>query len=47
VLIINSSNTRYLLPMADCIDAMEQAMRAVSRGAVGLPDRLAAPLPDG
>jgi ornithine cyclodeaminase len=46
-LIINSSNTRYLLPMADCIDAMEQAMRAVSRGAVGLPDRLAAPLPDG
>lgn len=33
--------------MADCIDAMELAMRAVSQGEVGLPDRLAAPLPDG
>ena len=47
MLILNAAETRRLLPMRDCIDAMEQAMRAVSGGAVVLPDRLVTALPDG
>jgi ornithine cyclodeaminase len=47
MLIIGADTVRELLPMADCIDVMEQAMRAVSGGAVGMPDRLATGLPDG
>lgn len=33
--------------MADCIEVMEQAMRAVSDGSLQAPERLIAPLPDG
>lgn len=47
MLILNAADVRRALPMAECIDAVEQAMRAVSKGAIGIPDRLAAPLPDG
>lgn len=47
MLILNAAETRRLLPMADCIDAVEQAMRAVSGGAIVMPDRLVTALPDG
>lgn len=47
MLIIGAETVRKLLPMADCIDVMDTAMRAVSAGGVGTPDRLIAPLPDG
>ncbi len=44
--IISAAAVRDLLPMADCIDAMEQAMAAASNGDVVFPPRLAAPLID-
>ena len=47
MLIIGADTVRELLPMPDCIDAMEQAMRAVSNGAVHMPERLVMALPDG
>lgn len=47
MVIVGAETVRELLPMADCIDAVERAMRAVSGGAIDMPDRLAAPLPDG
>lgn len=47
MLIIGADTVHELLPMVDCIEAMEQAMRAVSSGAAAMPDRLAAALPDG
>jgi ornithine cyclodeaminase len=47
MLIIGAQTVREVLPMADCIGAVEQAMRAVSGGSATMPDRLAAALPDG
>jgi len=47
VLIINAEETRRLLPMVECIEAMDQAMRAASAGGVAAPDRIIAPLGDG
>lgn len=45
--IINREEVEQLLPMADCIDAMAEAMQAVSGGAVAMPPRLFTPLLDG
>ena len=45
--IINRREVERLLPMAACIDAMAEAMRAASSGAVSMPPRLFAPLADG
>ncbi|MDJ0653122.1 MAG: ornithine cyclodeaminase family protein [Xanthomonadales bacterium] len=42
--IINASQVRELLPMDECIDAMDQAMRAVSAGEVSIPPRIIMPL---
>jgi len=45
--IINRREVKRLLPMAACIDAMAEAMRAASSGAVSMPPRLFTPLADG
>jgi len=47
MLIVNTEQTRRLLPMAECIDVMDRAMRAASTGAVTAPERIIAPLADG
>ncbi|HSN52805.1 MAG TPA: ornithine cyclodeaminase family protein [Woeseiaceae bacterium] len=47
MLIINRTDVERLLPMAACIEAMADAMRAASRGSVAMPLRLFAPLADG
>lgn len=47
MLIINAEDTRRLLPMAQCIEVMDQAMRAASAGSVNAPERIIAPLADG
>jgi ornithine cyclodeaminase len=44
--IINGREVERLLPMAACIEAMADAMRAASGGAVSMPPRLFAPLAD-
>lgn len=44
--IINAELVRELLPMADCIDVMAQAMVAASTGTVSIPPRLLTPLID-
>lgn len=44
--IINAEQVRQLLPMSDCIEAMEAAMLAASTGAVALPPRMFTPLID-
>lgn len=44
--IVNRQEVEHLLPMAACIDAMAEAMRATSSGAVCMPPRLFAPLAD-
>ncbi len=44
--IINAAGVRKLLPMSECIDAMEPAMIAASSGAISMPPRLVAPLID-
>lgn len=44
--IINRQEVEHLLPMADCIDAMAEAMQAASSGAVSMPPRLFTPLAD-
>jgi ornithine cyclodeaminase len=46
MLIINRTEVERLLPMAACIDAMADAMRAASDGAVSMPLRLFTPLAD-
>ena len=43
---INAKEVRRLLPMADCIDAMEHAMVAASTGQVFIPPRMVMPLID-
>ena len=47
ITIINAEEVRKLLPMADCIDAVDRAMRATSSGKVAIPPRIIAPLVDG
>jgi len=47
MLIINAEETRRLMPMADCIEVMDRAMRAASAGEVEAPERVIAPLADG
>ena len=42
--IVDAARVKRLLPMADCIDAMADAMRATSTGQISLPPRLIAPL---
>ena len=44
--IINAAGVRKLLPMDECIDAMEPAMIAASSGTLSMPPRLVAPLVD-
>ena len=44
--IINAAGVRELLPMSECIDAMEPAMIAATTGAISMPPRLVAPLID-
>ena len=44
--IINAAGVRKLLPMDECIDAMEPAMIAATAGAISMPPRLVAPLID-
>ncbi len=46
VLIVNAEQVRALLPMAECVDAMEPAMIAASTGTVAIPPRLISPLID-
>lgn len=46
VLIVNQAEVAELLPMAACIDAMAEALRAVARGEVVLPLRQVVMLPD-
>lgn len=47
MLIVNAEETRRLLPMGDCVDVMDKAMRAASAGEVAAPERIIAPLADG
>jgi len=47
LLIIRAAEIRDLLPMTECIEVMDQAMRAFSRGAVNMPSRIIAPLEAG
>ena len=44
--IINAAGVRKLLPMSECIDAMEPAMIAATTGTISMPPRLVAPLID-
>ena len=44
--IINAAGVRELLPMSECIDAMEPAMIAATTGTISMPPRLVAPLID-
>ena len=44
--IINAAAVRKLLPMSECIDAMEPAMIAATTGTISMPPRLVAPLID-
>ncbi len=44
--IVSASQVRDLLPMKECIDAMDMAMRAASGGSVTTPPRLIMPLFD-
>ena len=39
MLILNGKEVRRFLPMAECIDVMDTALRAVSTGAAGAPPR--------
>lgn len=45
--VLTAHDIRSLLPMADCIGVMQQAMVALSQGQVALPPRVIAPLADG
>jgi ornithine cyclodeaminase len=44
LLILNGEEVRRFLPMGECIEVMDTAMRAVSTGAVGAPSRTVLPL---
>jgi ornithine cyclodeaminase/alanine dehydrogenase-like protein (mu-crystallin family) len=45
--IVNAQQVRDLLPMAECIDVMEEAMLAASQGTIAVPPRMGQPLIDG
>ena len=47
ILIIRAGEVRELLPMDECIEAMDRAMRALSAGDVAVPPRTIAPLEGG
>jgi ornithine cyclodeaminase/alanine dehydrogenase-like protein (mu-crystallin family) len=47
LLIISGADVRRALPMMECIDAVERAMRALSRGDTQIPLRTIMKLPDG
>ena len=47
VLIVNETEVRRLLPMAECLGVMEQALRALARGEALLPLRQVLMLPGG
>jgi ornithine cyclodeaminase len=47
VLIINQAEVARLLPMADCINVMEGALKALARGEALVPLRQVVPLPRG
>lgn len=47
MLIVNAAETRRLLPMAQCVEVMDRAMRAASAGSIAAPERIIAPLADG
>ena len=44
--IVNAAEVRQLLPMDECVDAMEPAMVAASTGTIAIPPRLISPLID-
>lgn len=45
--VISGIEVRRLLPIAECVEVMRAAMRAVSAGTVEMPQRLIMALPDG
>lgn len=45
--ILTAADVYALLPMADCINVMHEAMVALSSGQIAMPPRLIAPLADG
>lgn len=45
--VFSAADVRRLLPMADCIEAMDRCQRAASAGELVLPHRVFASLPDG
>jgi len=47
LLVVRAQEIRKLLSMSDCIDVMDQAMRAASDGSVNMPPRIIAPVGDG
>jgi ornithine cyclodeaminase/alanine dehydrogenase-like protein (mu-crystallin family) len=47
LLIVSGADVKRALPMADCIEAVDQAMRAFSRGAADVPLRTVMALPGG
>ena len=47
VLIVNQSEVGRLLPMPDCIEAMDEVLRTLARGQALLPLRQVLMLPDG
>ena len=46
MLIVDAQGVRDLLPMAECLDALDLAMRETSAGRVAIPPRTIAPLAD-
>jgi hypothetical protein len=47
VLIVNQVEIARLLPMAECVEVMERALKTLSRGQAMLPLRTIMRLPDG
>ena len=45
--ILTAGDVRALMPMADCIDVMRDAMVALAQGQVAMPPRVITPLADG
>lgn len=47
LLVVRAQEIRKLLSMSDCIEVMDQAMRAASGGSVEMPPRIIAPVGEG
>jgi ornithine cyclodeaminase/alanine dehydrogenase-like protein (mu-crystallin family) len=47
ILVLSQAQVEALLPMAECVDAVAEALRALSAGEARLPLRTIVPLPDG